>query len=562
MAEVKPLYSSVGAFEAQVFPMNRAADVYFRQKQFESQRNKFLENQLDEQMANTYSDKAQGRQQDIEGLENEYNGLQEYYLKNKASILKGGSAALEFQKKRSAFLFNVQTSKSLKERERNLLPYMKTVAGKTELDADQINAINAFNASIYDPQRKEFKFKDGRDVDAITQVDITPSQTFNKVDMDKTIASNVKDYKFGFETTQGDKKIREEFTMQDPVKIMMGTSSYLGQYPKADKFYQEQFKTLTPEAITQASLEMTEFAKVFTQNKANPIEWDTNGDGKISNHVEYAVYDQIKRNLPENLGSKFDFSPAKLALQKDANARQWQQFQYRKQKDFQALEEKTSNRPIDQAIADDILSGKPVDWKTYSKALNSVYSRQQEGLGNITPAQVQYLSNQELKEKLKDPEFVKRYITPDATFNPANYKDGAMIFQSQTRVYDADGVPLVVSKQNDIAPALAQGIPASQIFARKLPDGRYELYRKKVKIVNTDKTRSPQEVRFDVKSGYSLLSEAVADDPVLRQVDAQLTKRQAGFVASPTEDVPVGGGGSNKPKSSKTTKSSSSSSKQ
>lgn len=560
MAEVKPLYSSVGAFEAQVFPMNQASDAFMRQKQAEAQRARALEKSLDEQMASTYSDKAAGRQQDLEGLENEYKGLQEYYLNNKEKILRGGSAALEFQKKRSAYLFNVQTSKALKERERNLLPYMKTVAGKTELEPEQITAIEAFNASIYDPKRKEFKFSDGRDIDLITQYDVTPSESFNKVSMDKTVANNVKDYKFGVDVEKGGKKVREEFTMQDPSKILLGTTSYLAQYPKAERFYINEFKSLKPEDIEQASREMAGYASLFTNNKSNPIAWDKDSDGKISNHIEYAVYDQIKRNLPENLGSKFDFSPANLKLKEDANARAWQQFRLSKQKYYDKLVETANNKPIDEVISDNILSGTITDsdWSRYANSINMVYAKPQEGTGNVTPSAVRYLSPEELKRSLKDREFNKKYVNSVYGENPNAMKGGALMFTSQTRISDAEGVPIKGTSATDVGEALKQGIPAKEISYKRLPDGTYEFYRRQTMFVSTDKGRDPQKVRFEVKSGYSLLSSSVQDDPVLKQIDEQLTKRQTGFVAAPAEDTPVGGGGQNKPKKTSKTKSSSS----
>ena len=562
MAEVKPLYSAVGAFEAQVFPMSQATNMFFRQKQFEMQRNRALENNLDEMMANTYSDRAQGRQQDIPGLEKKYNDVQEYYLRHKQDILKGGSAALDFQKLRSSFLFDVQTSKSLKDMNRALLPYAKTVVGKTELEPEQLNNITVFNLPMDDPRRQEFKFQDGRDINSITQADITPTQVFNKVEMDKTVAANVKDYKFGVETVKGDKKVREEFNMQDPAKILLGTASYLAQYPKAEKFYANQFSQLTPEQIDQATQEMTAYASMFTKNKANPVEWDENGDGKISNHIEFAVYDQIKRNLPEGLGERISFEPANLELRKDAAALARQKFAFQKQKEYQRVEEKTRNRPIDEAIADDIINGAatPQQWKEYINSVSSLYSREQEGTGNTAPGKVQYLTKEELAQKKNDPEFKKLYLDPDGTYNPNKFKDGAIIFQKQVRLTDAEGVPLIVKKGNDIGAALEQGIPASQIFQKKLANGTYELYRKTTRVVSTDKNQTPQEVRLKMKEGYSLLSEAVNDDPILKQIDNQLTKRNSSFIASPTEDVPVGGGGTNKPKSKTTTKSSSSSS--
>lgn len=551
MAEVKPMHSAVGAFEAQVFPMNKAVDLYIRGKQYEQQRQRAAEAQLDTMMANTFSEKGQGRAQDIEGLESEYSQLQQYYLENKNKILQGGTSSLEFQKKRSAFLYNVQYSKALKEKERAFLPAWKTVAGKTEMDAPQIDAMNIFNKSIYDTQRSQWKFNDGRDIDNMTPQDFTPSETFNKVNMDKVIATNVKDYKVSTDVIRGDKKERIEVNMQDPTKILGGTVSYLTQYPKADRFYQSQFESMSPEDIDMASQEMHSYASMFTGNKSNPIAWDKDGDGKISNHVEYAVYDQIKRNLPEELGSKIDFSPLNSRLAVARENRAAQQFAFQKEKWYTNLFEKQQNKPIDEAIADTIVSGTgtPENWNAFATGLDKVYSRDQESTGNVKGGQVIFLKPEDIKTKMQDPQWRRANFNAATGFNPEQAKDGALMFVSQTKamVTDAQGnlVPHTSSNANDITPLLKAGIPASQIFTKKNADGTYEFYRKQVKFVSVDKGRSPQDVRFDVKAAYSLLSES-ATSPVIQEIDKQLTKRNTGFVASPTNDTPVGGGGTNK----------------
>lgn len=554
MAEVKQMHSAVGAFEAQVFPMNKAVDLYIRGKQYEQQRQKAAEQQLDTMMANTFSEKGQGRAQDIEGIESEYSQLQQYYLENKNKILQGGSSSLEFQKKRSAFLYNVQYSKALKEKEKSFLPAWKTIAGKTEMDAPQLDAMNVFNKSIYDPERTQWKFNDGRDVDNMTPQDFVPSETFNKVNMDKTIAANVKDYKFTTDVIRGDKKERVEVNIQDPAKILGGTVSYLTQYPRADKFYQSQFNTLSPSDIDRASEEMSQYATMFTGNKSNPIAWDKDGDGKISNHVEYAVYDQIKRNLPEELGTKLDYSPlnAKLAISRENRANQ--QFDFQKEKWYNRMFEKQQNKPIDEAIADTIVSGTgtPQNWTEFANGLNKIYSREQESTGNVKPGQIMFLSADEIKAKMNDPEWKKKNLFASSGYNPADAKEGTLMFVSQTKalVPDDEGnlVPHTAKNGNDIAKILRTGVPAAQIFSKKMPDGTYEFYRKQVKFVPTDKGRSPQDVRFDVKAGYSLLSES-STSPIIQEIDKQLTKRNTGYVASPTDDTPVGGGGTNKPSS-------------
>ena len=341
MAEVKSLPSAVGAFEAQIFDMSRTYQAVTSMMAAQRRQQAEAKKELDKMIANTYAAKGKGRLQDMPELEKQYNELQNYYTMNNSAILKGGKEYMEFQKKRSDFIFEAEQANMRKERDKQLSPFFKLKLEKEGLSDKSNELMTIFNLPYNDPRRKEYTYEgsDGQQhgIDELNVTDIDKYTRFNEVDLIKNITSSapkskIKDLRIEpsaeFNLPKGYQiAITDEVEIRDPMKIAQLVTGTLASTPDARNYYRKMYESQTPESLQQATKDFEIFNSIYkAAGYGQVVNFEQDGTKGISSPEEFAIYRNLKANLPQELGEKISTAlmTAQLGKEKlDLNKRQF-----------------------------------------------------------------------------------------------------------------------------------------------------------------------------------------------------------------------------------------------
>jgi hypothetical protein len=329
MAEVRAIPSAVGAFEAQIFDTSKTYKAIITQEAAKRKAQSDQKKELDKMMANTYAAKGKGRLQDMPELEKQYNELQNYYVNNGSAIMKGGKEFLEFQKKRSDFIFEAEQANLRKQRDQQLSPFFKIKLDKEGLSDQSNELMTIFNLPYNDPRRKNYQYEgsDGQmhGIDELNVTDIDKFDKFNEIDLMKNIESTVKAEKItdlkvepsGNWGVAGGYPILVTGTtsLRNPIEISQAVTGTLASKPDAVKYYRNMFNQETPESLQKASDEMDLFNSIYKgAGFGQVVNLERDGKAGISDEVEYALYRNLKSNLPQDLGDKISTQLANLKL--------------------------------------------------------------------------------------------------------------------------------------------------------------------------------------------------------------------------------------------------------
>jgi hypothetical protein len=399
MAEVRQIPSAVGAFEAQVFDMGKTYRTIMTQEASRRKAQSDQKKELDKMMANTYAAKGKGRLQDMPELEKQYKELQDYYVNNGSAIMKGGQEFLEFQKKRSEFIFEAEQANLRKQRDQQLSPFFKLKLDKEGLSDKSNELMTIFNLPYNDPRRKNYQYEgsDGQmhGIDELNVTDIEKYTRFNEVEFMKkinTVAPKkvVKDLRIEpsqeYNLPKGYQiAVTGEYEIRDPVKIVQAVTGELISTPDARNTYAKMFNNETPESLVKASEEMKIFNQVFkSAGYAQIINSETDNQPGITNPEEFAIYRNLKANLPQNLGEKISTQlvTAKLGMERANLAqRKWANF----------LDLQSRNIPIDEA-ANRFIDTNPTDkqLEDFAKSETKLLAATYAGGGGTMPGKVTY----------------------------------------------------------------------------------------------------------------------------------------------------------------------------
>lgn len=453
MSLIRTQPSAVGAFEAQVFDMGKTYRTITTQAAAQRKAQADAKKEMDKMMANTYSTKGKGRLQDMPELEKQYQELQNYYINNNSAILKGGKEALEFQKMRSNFIFEADEANMRKERDKQLAPFFKMNLEKEGMSEKSTELMTIFNLPYNDPRRKDYRYEgaDGQmhGIDELNVADVEKYRRFNESELMKNIVATapiakVKDLKIqpseSFNLPKGYSiSVTGEYAIRDPLKIAQAVTGELAGKPDARNFYGNLFKNESEENLKKASEEFKMFNQIYkAAGYTQFVNTETDNQPGITNESEYAIYRNLKANLPQDLGEKISTQlvSAKLGMERLELSRQNAAFQRRKWREQLSLQQQ--NLPDDQA-ANAWLSEPRTDaeLQEYVNNESKIISMTYAGGGGALPA-------------------IPKYYKP-GTFNPSKHAPGmsgtgtpsvidktagVIVYTTQEMALDSDNNPL------------------------------------------------------------------------------------------------------------------------
>lgn len=445
MAEVRQIPSAVGAFEAQVFDLSKTYRAIMSQASAQIKAQQDAKREMDKMMANTYAAKGKGRLQDMPELENQYNELQNYYINNNAAIIRGGNEALEFQKKRSEFIFEAEQANLRKERDKQLSPFFKMNLEKEGMSDKSTELMTIFNLPYTDPRRREYRYEgaDGEmhGIDELNVADIEKYRKFNESELMSTIVKTAPAVKVKDLTIEpgsdyglpGGYKIAVtgEFSIRDPLKIAQAVTGELAGKPDARKTYGAMFQNETEESLQKASQEFRLFNQIYKQaGYTQFVNTETDNQPGITNETEYALYRNLKANLPQDLGERISASlvSAKLGIERmNLQNRKWSNF----------LSVQQQNTPIDQA-ANLFFDTNPSvqQLKDFANSESKLLGVTYAGGGGTLPSKVNYIEPGKFDPKRDAPGLTN--IGMPSTFG----NRGVMVYTSQNMARDNDGNPI------------------------------------------------------------------------------------------------------------------------
>jgi hypothetical protein len=538
MSLIRPQASAVGAFEAQVFDMGKTYRTIMTQAAAQRKSQQDAKKEMDKMMANTYSTKGKGRLQDMPELEKQYQDLQNFYINNNSSILRGGKESLEFQKMRSAFIFEAEEANMRKERDKQLSPFFKMNLEKEGMSDKSTELMTIFNLPYNDQRRKDYRYEgaDGQihGIDELNVADIEKYRKFNEVDLMKTISTTapikkVKDLQIqpseSYNLPKGYSiSVTGEYALRDPMTIAQAVTGELSAKPDARNFYGNMFKNESQENLQRASEEFKMFNQIYkAAGYTQFINTETDNQPGITNESEYAIYRNLKANLPQDLGQKISTQllSAELGIKRlDLANRKWSNF----------IDVQSRSLPIDEA-ANRFLDTNPNDNQlqdfafSESKLLRPTYG----GGGGTLPADVKYF---------KPGTFDRSKHAPglSSTGSPSylDKNSGVLVYTTQkVALNPEDDTP--VKSINDAREYYGDA------YEYKINPKTKEVYMVE-SIVVPQKGISPAERGRLLKYGYLRASQSQSDNDAYNMLYKGLFQSGTGAVPEPGTNIQVGKG--------------------
>lgn len=541
MSLIRTQPSAVGAFEAQVFDMNKMYRTVMTEAAAKRKQQADAKKEIDKMMANTYAAKGKGRLQDMPELEKQYQDLQNYYINNNSAILKGGQEFLEFQKKRSEFIFEAEEANLRKERDKQLSPFFKMNLEKEGMSDKSTELMTIFNLPYNDPRRQEYRYEgaDGQmhGIDELNVADVEKYRRFNESELMKNIVATapiakVKDLKIQPSDKFGLPKgysiaVTGEFAIRDPLKIAQAVTGELAGKPDARNFYGNMFQNESQENLQKASEEFELFNQIYkAAGYTQFVKTETDNKPGISNETEYALYRNLKANIPQDLGDKISTQlvSAELGIKRlDLAERKWAKFLDIEERMLPIDE--GANRMLDKNVTDkdlqDFAFGE-------SKLLRATY----EGGGGTIPAEVKYYKPGTFNQTKNAPGLT---TTGAPSFLDKN--SGVLVYTTQKRAVDADGVAIT-----DIEDARQRYGSGYEYKVRPNAKGGNEVYMVESVVVPTKGITTAERGRL-FKYAYLRSAQAQQDETAYEMQFGTLFQKGAGAVPEPGTNILIGGKG-------------------
>jgi len=381
MAEVRPIPSAVGAFEAQVIDFNKTYKAIvdnaaaIRKRQAQAQKD--IEKQMDVALA----DKRAIRPQDSDYVEEKRQEVYNYYFQNRDNIMAGGKSAGELKMKMGEFTSAVNQSSSLNRRGMSLNPAWKeAMKDENQMDDGLTEVQRVWSLPINDPNRKDAKFDRGgfqASIDEFDVPDISYYKKFNETkDLDDAITRNVKPYTPDVMTLTKNTKLGiyadqlTETRIYDPYGIVGQVESVANS--KSRSF----LANYTPQLAVYKSLpeweRQSEFNGVMDAYKdlsgVDMRPWFQKGDGQfIDNELELAAFKKLQAKMPQVIKDTYDYRTQSILL------KQWQLNLSRSRFAFQK-EKESEEEGFDATLTKAIKSGKfnKDEWNAYMNGWSNI----------------------------------------------------------------------------------------------------------------------------------------------------------------------------------------------
>lgn len=537
MSLIRPKRFDVGEYQAQVYDMSAVYRTVMQQAAVQQKQQADAKREMDKMMANTYAAKGKGRLQDMPELEKQYQDLQNYYINNNSAILKGGKEFLEFQKMRSEFIFESEEANLRKERDKQLSPFFKMNLEKEGMSDKATELMTIFNLPYNDPRRKGYKYigADGKlhGIDELNVSDIEKYRRFNESELMKNIVATapiakVKDLKIEPSEKYNLPKgyaisVTGEYAIRDPLKIAQAVTGELAGKPDARDYYENMFRNETPQSLQKASDEFKLFNQVYKQaGYGQIVSTELDNQPGITRFDEYAIYRNLKANMPQDLGDKISTQlvSAELGMKRfDLAQRKWSNF-LNIQERMLPIDE-AANRMLDKNVTDkdlqDFAFGE-------SKLLRATY----EGGGGTIPAEVKYYKPGTFNQTKHAPGLT---TTGAPSFLDKN--SGVLVYTTQKRAVDADGAVIT-----DITEARSRYGSGYEYKIR--PDTK-EVYMVE-SVVVPQKGITPAERGRLLKYGYLRAAQSQQDEDAFKMLNT-LYQGGGGAVPEPGTDILMGGRG-------------------
>lgn len=388
MAEVRPIPSAVGAFEAQVFDLSSLTRQLSSQVAAQRKAQQEAKKEADKAIAELSTARAGGRSQDLPYLNGLYNEVTNYYSQNSGRLQPGTEQYKKFNELKANFLYETQRSKNEKEKQLRFDTYASVNASKEMMSDDSKELVRVQRLALNDPGRVQFtkKLSDGREVgiDDLDLPDLEKISRFDEVELQKNIESVDK---VDVETTSFTKNLAGlnlgAPVIQSKVVQMRRPSAVIDMYaatykktPDAKNVLDSEWNSLTPEEKIRVNAEFRNFSKVYQAagiKEAVTVDESDKTKG-ISNGFEYGAYKALKNTLPMEIKQDFDLSVANfLNSQRRFNA--W----------MQANRQKTQGQAVYKWVGQTITSGR-FDPQEIKSVINPAISSGSESLTSATPA--------------------------------------------------------------------------------------------------------------------------------------------------------------------------------
>lgn len=395
MAEVRPIPSAVGAFEAQVIDFNKTYKAIVDNASAIRKRQAQAQKDIEKQMDVSLADKRAIRPQDSDYVEEKRQDVYNYYFQNRDNIMAGGKAAGELKMKMGEFTSAVNQSSSLNRRGMSLNPAWKeAMKDENQMDDGLTEVQRVWSLPINDPKRKDAKFDRGgfqASIDEFDVPDISYYKKFNEIkDIYDPITKNVKPYTVETMRLTTNPKIGKyvdqttKLQLYNPTEIVntvtaavSGSKSrgFLSDYGKQLAVYKsipQEDKDLELKGVIEAykDLEGTDMSSWFAKQ---------GGTAGIDNELELAAFKQLQNNLPQLVKDTYDYRTQSMLM------RQWQydlsvsKFNYKQEQEEQ----------LDLIVSRAIKSGKfnPDEWNAYYKPFTNASN---SATGNVRSADINF----------------------------------------------------------------------------------------------------------------------------------------------------------------------------
>ena len=426
MAEVRALPSGVGAYEAQVLNFSSVFNAIARQNALDRKEAAALRKQLEDNLNTTINDKRIIRSQDSDYINKLKTDVQEYFSENKSAIIRGGTQLNEFKKKMGLVTSEITRSLSIKENGVQLQNYaIKTMdpLKSTDVSKSFKDALAAYELPMNDARRKTFTFKNeiGQDVDVdqLTINELNRIAYFRPEELQESIISNVPKEKVDFMFPSKGKDFTRSYAVRSPYGVATSVVNQFVQKPDAKSFYQKaaaEELAMNPNFQQNVNNAYQHMIKMYANARST-----TSGSGfgsveylfqekdgqpgiDINNPYEFALFQSLYANLPQDLGITYDY-------RSQANYRANESLKDQKNNTYlRKLSFQQQNKPntLDGIIIEDIKAGK-LNPTEVTSAINTFISQKEASLGGLEPAKLS------IDDKNKTMTAVTRRVLTDGT---------------------------------------------------------------------------------------------------------------------------------------------------
>lgn len=379
MAEVRPIPSAVGAFEAQVIDFNKTYNAIVQNaaaiRRQQAQAQKDIEKQLDLMMA----DKRTTRSQDDYIIRKARMDAQNFYYDNKANIDAGGSKLRELKQKMGTATSLITKSVAERVEDEKRLPVLKEAMKDGNYYEDDLTEL-VRKLELPLNEREGLTFDRDGVATPLDQFNVTDFKYFKKFepvkDLYDPITRNVKSIQPQTMDLSINKKLGinvdniKQWKVYDPISLVNLTNDVAISKSKGFlKHYEPElaiYKTLPQQ---DRDLELKGVIDAYKDMSGTDMtSWFAKQGGPgIDNEVEYAAFQQLQNHLPKIIKDTYDYRTQSILL------KQWQLNLARSRFAFQK-EKESEEEGFDATLTKAIKSGKfnKEEWNAYMNGWSNI----------------------------------------------------------------------------------------------------------------------------------------------------------------------------------------------